>query len=221
MTPLQKKQIETLMDKMLLEYDFEIIPVKLEVFSIEKQCYSNVEKKVKQDGGKIHYGWSVHFNKGIIVEAERHAVWENDNEDLICVTPHPSGNKEVIFLSYNIPVDPKLQIDNIRMNITNNPLVDDWIYLADIVGHIFYKYTDRIDDERVSIDTSVSIAIKQIEEWRDLVMGLIKLGKKEKSSCYCESGFYNSRKYLDCHSKIFKNEIPILLDNIKEYAKRE
>ncbi|MES2812476.1 MAG: hypothetical protein V4670_08410 [Bacteroidota bacterium] len=220
MTPLQEIQIDRLQKKMELEYDFEIVPVQIETFSTPKQCYSNVEKKVKQDGGKIHYGWSVHFNEGIIVEAERHAVWENDDEDLICITPHPSDYKEVIFLSDNTAVDPKLQIDNIRMNITNNPLVEDWIYLANMVGHLFYKYTDRIDNEQVNIETPVLKVIKQLEEWRNLVMGLIKLGKKERSNCYCEKGSYDKRKYLECHSKFFKKEIPVLLESIHQFAKR-
>lgn len=220
MTPLQENQIDNLRKKMQLEYDFEIIPVQVLSFSVAKQCYSNVEKKVKQDGGKIHYGWSVHFTEDIIVEAERHAVWENDDEDLICITPHPSGYSEVIFLSDNVPVDTKLQIDNIRMNITNNPLVEDWIYLANTVGYLFYKYTNRIDNEQVSIEMPVLKIIEQIEEWKGLVMGLIKLGKKDRSNCYCENGFYKNRKYLTCHSKILKNEIPVLLEGIQQFAKR-
>lgn len=220
MTNLQENQIHNLRNKMQLEYDYEIVPVQLESFSIAKQCYSNVEKKIKHDGGKIHYGWSVHFTDGIIVEAERHAVWENEEEDLICVTPHPSGFDEVIFLSDNTIVDPKLQIDNVRMNITNNPLVNDWIYLSDIIGVLFYKYTDRLDDERVNVETPVLTVINQIEEWRGLVMGLIKLGKKERSNCFCEKGAYENRKYLGCHSKIFRKEIPVLLESLETFIKR-
>jgi hypothetical protein len=220
MKPIQEKQINALADKMHIEYEFEIIPVQLEIFSKERQCYSNVKEKIKRDGGKIHYGWSVHFTEDIIVEAERHAVWENDDEDLICITPHPDNFKEVIFLSDNKPVDPKLQIDNIRMNITNDPLVDDWIYLADAVGQIYYSYTNRIDDERILIDTPVANVISQIEEQRELVMELIRRGKKERSKCYCTKGVYEKRNYLTCHSKILKKEIPILIEGLMEYKQR-
>jgi hypothetical protein len=220
MTPLQETQINVLRKKMELEYDFEIVPVNLESFSLEKQCYSNVKEKVRHDGGKIHYGWSIHFTENIIVEAERHAVWENDDEDLICVTPHPSNFNNVIFLSDNSYVEPSLQIDNVRMNITNNPLVEDWIYLADTVGQLFFKYTDRIDDAQVNVKTPVLKVINQVEEWRGLIMGLIKLGKKERSNCFCEKGFHNERKYLSCHSKIFRKDVPLLLENIKKFKKR-
>lgn len=113
---------------MEMEYDYEIIPVAVEDYSEALQCFPNVEEKVKRDGGKIHYGWSVHFNKNLIIEAERHAVWEDENGDLICITPNPFGLDEVIFLSDDIPVADNLLIDIVRMNITNNPLVNDWIY---------------------------------------------------------------------------------------------
>lgn len=220
MTPFQKKQIEEQGNKMNLEYEFEIVPVVVELYSRNKQCYSNVGEKVKRDGGKIHYGWSVHFNKGVIIEAERHAVWENENEDLICITPNPSDYNEVVFISDNIPVDPYLQIDNVRMNITNNPLVEDWVYLADTVGHLFFKYTTRKNDEQVIIETPVLKLINQIEEWKGLLMGLIELGKKERIICFCENGFYKQRKYLNCHSKFFRKEIPELIKRVKQFEKR-
>lgn len=220
MTRLQIQQIDKLIDKLQVEFEHEMVPVQVESYSREKQCYSNVEEKVKRDGGRIHYGWSVHFTSGIIIEAERHAVWENDDEELICVTPHPSNHNEVIFISDDVPVDPDLQIDNVRMNITNNPLVDDWIYLCDTIGQIYYKFTDRKSDEEVIMAEPVSKVLSTIEQYRGLVMGLIELGRRERSNCYCEEGFYHKKKYLHCHSKIFRKEIPELIDSISKFEKR-
>jgi len=219
-TKLQEQLIDKLRVKMNLDFDFEIVPVQTESFSVEKQCYSNVAEKVKRDGGQIHYGWSIHFTDGIIVEAERHAVWENDEEDLLCITQNPSKHTKIIFFSDNTPVDPKLQIDNVRMNITNNILVSDWIYLCDTIGLIFYKYTDRINDFEVNVEKPVHQLITEIEQWRGYVMGLIQKGKKENSKCFCEDGYYSGKKYLQCHGKSFRKLIPVLLKSIEKFAKR-
>lgn len=219
MTPLQEKQIDKLIDKLDLEYEYELIPISLETFSREKQCYSNVEEKVRKDGGRIHYGWSVHFTDRIIIEAERHAVWENDNQDLICITPHPSKQKEVIFLSDNRYVDKSEQVDNVRMNTTNNSLVDDWVYLSDTIGYIYNRFTVRLNDDQVNIDTPVHDVLNTIEEYRGLVMGLIKSKKREKSKCFCEKGVHHKKKYIHCHRKLIRTEILTLLEEIADFEK--
>ncbi|MDR5591128.1 hypothetical protein [Christiangramia sp. SM2212] len=220
MTKLQEIQIDKLGDKLKVNYEYETVPIQMESYSRKMQCYSNVRAKIEKDGGAIHYGWSVHFTEGIIIEAERHAVWENEEEDLLCVTPHPSGQSELIFFSDNTPVDPQIQIDNVRMNITGNKIVNDWIYLSNSVGHIYFKYTDRINDDRVNMEKPVLNVINQIEKYRDLVMGLIKQNKGDRVNCYCPKGHHEKRKYLNCHSKFFKNEIPRLLTEIESYSKR-
>ncbi|MGB3345417.1 MAG: hypothetical protein WBA61_16020 [Aequorivita sp.] len=219
MTPLQEKQIDNLIDKLNCQFDYELVPINLEKFSREKQCYSNVEEKVKRDGGMIHYGWSVHFTDNIIIEAERHAVWENDNEDLICITPHPSNLSHVIFLSDNKSVDENEQIDNVRMNITNNSLVNDWIHLSETIGDIYNRFTTRLNDDQVNMEVPVHKVLTKIDGYRGLVMGLIKSKKGEKSKCFCEKGVYHEKKYIHCHRKILFNEIPELLQEIASFER--
>lgn len=218
-TVLQEQQIDMLLEKLNIDFDYEVVPVKVEEYSRAKQCYSNVTEKVERDGGKIYYGWSIHFNKGIIIEAERHAVWEDDNEQLLCVTPHPSGSKNVIFLPDNVPVDPSLQIDNVRLNITNNSLVNDWIHLSKTVGDIFYGYTDRKNDDEVIANNKILHVIQTLEEYRSLVMGLIKKGRAEKSNCFCKEGL-NGKKYIHCHRRLIEAEITELVKSLEEFKLR-
>lgn len=220
LTKLQEQQIDNLRKKLNLEFEFEVIPVLVEPYSRPLQCYSNVETKVSNDGGKIHYGWSVHFTENIIVEAERHAVWEDENEDLICVTPNPNNNSEVIFLSDDTFVDPSLQIDNVRLNITNNPIVNDWVFVADSIGEIWFHFTDRLDDEQVSAVPEVLDLIQRLEFTKGDIYELIKQGRRERTLCFCSQGKNNNRKYLDCHSKTLRNVISNNISEIEQFRKR-
>lgn len=219
LTLLQKQQIDKLRERLNLEYEFEIVPVKLESYSQPLQYYSNTATKVIKDGGKVHYGWSVHFNKGLIIEAERHAVWEDDEGELICVTTNPEDNNEIIFLSDDTPVDPKLQIDNIRQNITNNPLVDDWIFVANSIGSIYYHFTDRLDNEQVIAESPVLELIQRLELTKGDIWELIKEKRKERTLCFCSNGKYN-RRYIDCHSKNLRGVIAKNISEIEQFRKR-
>jgi len=176
MTKLQEIQIDKLGDKLKVNYEYETVPIQTESYSRKMQCYSNVREKIEKYGGSIHYGWSVHVTEGIIIEAERHAVWENEERNLICVTPHPSGQSELIFFSDNTPVDPQLQVDNVRMNITGNKIVNDWIYLSNNVGHIyiaikegivapkFYPFAGEKEKIRIGSGNKIGLTISEVEK---------------------------------------------------------
>jgi len=157
LTPLQEAQIRKIGDKLNAAYDYEIIPVQVMEESREKQCYANVDEKIRLSGGTVHYGWSVHFNDGYLIEAERHAIWENKQGELLCVTPHPQNYDTVIFISDNTPVDPQTDVDNVRMNITANPLVDDWIMIRNTLGDFYNRFSSSEQDARVRHPATTSI----------------------------------------------------------------
>lgn len=216
-TPLEEGHIGKIEKKLNAEFDYEIIPVQiLEGISREKQCYANVAEKIKLDNGTIHYGWSVHFNQGLIIEAERHAVWENEEGTLICVTPHPAGFDTVLFISDNTPVDPHWDVDNVRLNISANPLVEDWIILLDAIGEFNRRFSTRIDDDTLMVAAGTEEAENALHREAGLIYGLI-LGKKaERSDCYCGG----SRKYMHCHHKSLKKKIEEIMAGITHLALR-
>ena len=135
------KDVERLLDKMDVEFEPEIVPVHFEPYAKLHNCYVNVEEKVKIDGGLIHYGWTI-YKSDILCEAERHAVWEAPNGDLIDITHSPIDFKEIMFVSDNRYVHPDQLVDNIRINITNNSLVDDFIVICENLEKL-YTYGDR------------------------------------------------------------------------------
>lgn len=80
--------------------NIELIPVITENFSTENNCFSNVEKQVKENGGKVIYGWQIITKfQGISlyrVKAVAHAIWENKNRERICISQQNNA-KEIIF----------------------------------------------------------------------------------------------------------------------------
>lgn len=216
-TPLQEGHIGKIEKKLNAEFDYEIIPVQiLEGISKEQQCYANVAEKITLDNGSIHYGWSLHFNQGLIIEAERHAVWENEEGALICVTPHPAGFDTVLFISENTAVDPQSDVDNVRLNITANPFVDDWITVLDAIGEFNRRFSIRIDDDTVAVAPGTEAAESALHREAGLVYGLILEKRAERSDCYCGNG----RKYLQCHHKTLRKRIDEIMEPIGHLALR-
>lgn len=104
--------------KVLIESDAEI-----------NECFSNLERKIKRDGGGIQYGWAIWYLPSILMEAEFHAVWISPQGDLIDVSPHQIRCKEILFLPDSATVYSGRQIDNIRIPLNKDPRVKEYIGL--------------------------------------------------------------------------------------------
>jgi len=215
---LQKKQIEKLINIIGSDYDYEIVPLLKTTNSKPLQCFSNVENKVALCGGAIYYGWSVHFGS-YIIEAERHAVWQDEDENLFCITPHPSNKTEVIFIPDNRKVEFSDQIDNVRLNNSGLKIVDDWINICENINLLYNRFTKRVDDEQVIVPTEVGKVINIMENYRSLLYNLIKQKESDKVKCFCEKGINDKRKYFDCHSKKIKEDFKTYLDELENLAK--
>ena len=104
--------------KVLIESDAEI-----------NECFPNLERKTKRDGGGIRYGWAIWYLPGILMEAEFHAVWVSPKGELIDVSPRQIQFKEILFLPDSSTVYLGRQIDNIRIPLRKNPRVREYIKL--------------------------------------------------------------------------------------------
>ena len=93
-------------------------------------CFAIVDRKVERAGGSVCYGWTVWFLPGIMVEGEFHAVWRSPDGELLDVTPNPLNSDRILFIT-----DPKRkyegkQVDNIRVPLSKDPRVREFIELA-------------------------------------------------------------------------------------------
>ncbi len=190
------KRLENLIDS-----EFEVIEILTEIDSSKKEldCFNIVQEQVKKFGGKMILGWQV-WKSTILIEAEAHAVWEDLAEELHDISPKSSGAspEKILFIE-----DPRLkyegkQIENIRLNITNNKLVDDFIELSKLFFHLQNKGRRAEYHDLSKILNQEEI--KEIEEivvWKSQLEQYIYLGNNEKNACFC-GGLKN---YKNCHGK--------------------
>jgi len=106
--------------KVLIESDAEI-----------NECFVNLERKIKRDGGKIQLGWAIWYLPGILMEAEFHAVWISPEGKLIDISPRPIQFKDIMFLPDTNIVYRGKQIDNIRIPLNKDPKVKEYIRLCE------------------------------------------------------------------------------------------
>jgi hypothetical protein len=79
------------------DYEPRFVEISPEPGSKPNECFSNVETKIKDDGGELVYGWAIWEWPRVFVEAEHHAVWRNGG-GLVDVTPHVPLSERILFL---------------------------------------------------------------------------------------------------------------------------
>jgi hypothetical protein len=104
----------------------KIEPVK---GAIENDCYGNVDKAILLNGGKVKYGWKIWETlPGLMIEAEFHAVWVDIEGSLHEVSPVPLPEIDsILFLQDTSRTYNGTQIDNVRIAIVDDQLVNDYI----------------------------------------------------------------------------------------------
>lgn len=157
------------------------------------ECFPAVQKKILRDGGCQQLGWQIWKTKNI-VEAEFHAVWKSPNGELRDITPKHLDIPKILFLP-----DPNAkyigaQVDNIRLNITNNRLVDDFIEVCKAIFKILNK-GNRKFEYRLILNTRDQELHEFMQQMKSDLSLMIKDNLSRNSPCFCKSG----NKYKHCH----------------------
>lgn len=96
--------------------------------SLLMECTENVYKKIKSEGGTVQYGWQIWETlSGVLIEAEFHAVWVDLNGCMHDITPKEYGIDSILFLPDNYIKYNNEQIDNKRISLVEDPVVDRFI----------------------------------------------------------------------------------------------
>jgi hypothetical protein len=200
--------LEKLLSKIGSEFEPEKVPVYAEDYATLLNCFPNVDEKVRRAGGKPHYGWSIHKTR-LLYEAERHAVWENEDGDLIDVTPYESSVDEILFVSDNSWAYTGKLVDNIRVNRTKNPLVDDFILLSETVSQAL-AYGSQLNGI-LTIPEPAMVVAESYGKLRDDLYEFIKLGGQIYTACYCGI----SRTYKSCHGNQLREGINMVMNKLQ------
>lgn len=198
-------RVTSLIRKLSISGQPIFVSIKPDSESLPDNCFENVRKKMIREHGRRILGWQI-WEFPYTLEAEFHAIWCSPNDQLIDITPKTIPVDKILFIE-----DSKLeyqgrQVDNVRLNLTENRLVDDLIELK--------KAKYRIENEagRAFQNGIVTMTGYDSERWETVIIlthkvtKMIEVGLSENSDCFCPSML----SYNQCHGKI----LPSLLAKI-------
>jgi hypothetical protein len=181
--------MDKILDKLQNRNSPVIVPLRAEIYSTKENCFYNVMDKVTNDNGQIVYGWKLH--KSIFLEeAERHDVLKSLNGELVDVTPDEVYKDRILFLEDDKGwvYDGKYS-DNVRVNTTANPLVDDYILLNETISKLWQtgKRSSRLE---ISLLEPVVKVIEFLNNDKLEREKYILSNNNPNNICYCGQGKY-------------------------------
>lgn len=192
---LNDKHLKELIKIIGLMSDPYYVPVKIECFAKVNECFSAVDEKIKRDGGSKLFGWQI-WKLNFLMEAEFHAIWKSDDGDLLDITPKIISVDKIAFLPDFNTKYTGAQVDNIRLNMTNNSIVDDFINIAQAEFKILNR-GDRAFEYEIGSNSFSNDELKTlcaIQYLRPRLETMSYKGIGEDSDCFCSSG----KKYKYC-----------------------
>ncbi|WP_220721340.1 SEC-C domain-containing protein [Agarivorans litoreus] len=186
---------------LLGELESESSPITVtcvpEVGAQINDCFPLVEAKVVSHGGESVLGWHIRETK-ILVEAIFHAIWKSSDGELVDISPKPVPEKEILFVPDANAIYEGRQVDNIRINISGNRLVDDLIEVCEASYRLKNK-GERAFQHALTLTGNDAKAHQVFESAKLILEMMVQQGLNHQSSCFCNSG----KKYKVCHGKIF------------------
>lgn len=171
------------------------VDVTPEPWALMSECFPNVERKVKEAGGRMVIGWQI-WRSPNLVEAEFHAVWEDPDENLVDITPKDPPFDRILFVEDENAVDKGEQVDNIRLNTSGNKLVDDLIEISKAL-YAFDNKGDRAKEFMLVLPPDEAEKRASLEELRDIVSAMLMMKQNRSGLCACRSGL----SFAACHGK--------------------
>jgi hypothetical protein len=138
-SPADTPQVRGFCDALVPGGGLTRVPVEPPPWAQPENCTDNVSTMVERHGGRAQNGWRIFESlPHVVLEAEFHVIWIAADGKALDVTPSPVPGA-TLFLS-----DPDLryegrQIDNRRMALRPDPLIDDYIAAAEA----FFEVTNR------------------------------------------------------------------------------
>lgn len=175
-----------------------VLPIVAEKKASLGDCFFNVEDKIKKDGGSSCFGWAI-LQGGFIIEAEAHAVWKSPEGKLLDITPREPRfrSSTIMFVEDPNMVFKGRLIDNRRLNMSDNPLIDHLIKIQETIVAIQIPFT-QVFKGRQTQPAFVNKIVSNLQADCKNLSTFISVGGKLESPCFC-----NSRKpYSHCHGMV-------------------
>ena len=128
-------------------------------------CFMNCAKRVEDLGGRIIQGWLI-WEGSLILEAEHHSVWCNDQNRLVDVTPTFDGEKKILFLP---DLDLKVKLKGKEVEVMKNLIFPSRGKKVISLESFRYPIFGEITDKLIVMDENSKDTIKRL--YKDLAYG--------------------------------------------------
>lgn len=166
------------------------IPVEAAGWGLMNECFPNVQKMVRENGGLQVNGWAIWQWANILVEAEAHSVWQSPEGELIDITPHDNGEREILFLHDADMVYSGQSIGNVRLAITGSPLVAELVDLGNKIDAVMCSYAPGTEIPL----SELRRRLLPLNERREAIVRMLNQKVGRNDLCPCQSGL----KYKKC-----------------------
>lgn len=195
--PTNSGDIKRLSNALGLEREPVLLQVEPVEHALPSECFPNVDTQIEKAGGDKVYGWQLWQSGNLFIEAEFHTVWKDPLGFLHDITPKPNPFVTgILFLVDTNRVYEGRQVNNIRLNLSENRAVDDFIQLNDLKFFI-ENYGDRATQQELRLVGEEAAFYDHL--WRLMIdlEHFMKEGGTVRAPCFCGSG----EKYKKCHGK--------------------
>lgn len=171
------------------------LAVESESFATQLECFPAVAEKVRRDGGNCQLGWQI-WQGRLLVEGEFHAVWRSPQDELHDITPKPRHVTRILFLPDTAARYDGRQVDNVRLNLSRNALMDDFILAREALFRICNKGERAyLSEFEPTINERHDMAV--LDGLLIMTEYMATAGMSKVSPCPCKRG----AAYALCHAE--------------------
>lgn len=154
-------------DKHVLELCARVVPGGAPTFvrvhpdpgAIPAECFATVKHHTERSGGSVVLGWRIWELPGVLVYAEFHAVWRDDEGgQLLDVSARITKHSHVLFLKDLARSYDGKQVDSVRLAIRNDDRIRRLIELEEVLFEVTNR-GQRAMERRSSISAPELVPI--------------------------------------------------------------
>ena len=187
-----------------------VVPVNPESYAEMNACFPSVKEKINRDGGDMLLGWTLR-KETFLMSAEFHAVWKSPRGELLDVTPkgilNPHGENlivptdKILFVFAPHAKYEGQQVNSVYLNISGNPLADDFIDCAHHVFGMMNRGSRAMQHGEIKMFGAEGEECEFVRLMQKHLTQMVRDGQSSRSPCFCGSG----NRYRNCHRKILYN----------------
>ena len=172
------------------------VPVIPDPSSEVNYCFPAVSKRMAKDGGESIVGWTLR-KETMLMSAEFHSIWKSPAGKLLDITSKGGApTSRILFVSAPEKVYEGKQVNNINLNISGNPLVDDYIACLQAIFNIKNRGGRAFQHGKNKTKGKETRVFDLLERSCVMLHAVVRAGCQTKNSpCPCGSG----EKFKLCH----------------------